>query len=91
MTLPRQGRIYLAEKLLKTVILFAFIPKVMSGRNLPMPGSPLWDGAPLHLALIGPHQLHNTCTVLETVEALRIMGISRAELIQRIQGGKNHA
>ena len=27
----------------------------------------------------------------ETVEALRIMGISRAELIQRIQGGKNHA
>ena len=34
----------------------------------------LWDGAPLHLALIGPHQLHNTCTVLETVEALRERG-----------------
>ena len=47
MTLPRHGRIYLAEKLLKTVILFEFIPKVMSGRNLPMPGSPLWDGAPV--------------------------------------------
>lgn len=34
----------------------------------------LWDCAPLHLALIGPHQLHNTCTVLETVEALRERG-----------------
>jgi len=34
----------------------------------------LWDGKPLHVSLLGPHQLHNTCTVLETVEALRERG-----------------
>jgi len=34
----------------------------------------LWDGTPMHLALLGGHQLHNTATVLETVEALRERG-----------------
>ena len=34
----------------------------------------LWDGEAMHLALLGPHQLHNTCTVLETVDALRERG-----------------
>ena len=34
----------------------------------------LWDGASMHVSLLGPHQLHNTCTVLETVEALRERG-----------------
>jgi len=34
----------------------------------------LWEGKPMHVALLGPHQLHNTCTVLETVETLRERG-----------------
>jgi len=33
-----------------------------------------WDGTEYRLGLLGPHQLHNTCTVLETVEALRERG-----------------
>ncbi len=33
-----------------------------------------WDGKEKRVALLGPHQLHNTATVLETVEALRERG-----------------
>lgn len=33
-----------------------------------------WDGEELRVALLGPHQLHNTATVLHTVEALRSRG-----------------
>ena len=33
-----------------------------------------WDGEEMRVALLGPHQLHNTATVLETVEALRSRG-----------------
>ena len=33
-----------------------------------------WDGVEKRVALLGPHQLHNTATVLETVEALRSRG-----------------
>ena len=33
-----------------------------------------WDGEELRVALLGPHQLHNTATVLHTVEALRERG-----------------
>ena len=33
-----------------------------------------WDGAEKRVALLGPHQLHNTATVLYTVEALRERG-----------------
>ena len=33
-----------------------------------------FDGEEMRVALLGPHQLHNTCTVLETVEALRERG-----------------
>jgi len=36
----------------------------------------LWDGVPMRVNLIGPHQLHNTCAVLETVEVLRERGWS---------------
>lgn len=34
----------------------------------------LWDGKPMRVRLLGPHQLHNTCAVLETVEVLRGRG-----------------
>lgn len=34
----------------------------------------LWDGRKMRVNLIGPHQLHNTCAVLETVEILRERG-----------------
>ena len=34
----------------------------------------LWDGEKYRVNLIGPHQLHNTCAVLETVETLRERG-----------------
>ena len=34
----------------------------------------LWDGEAMRVNLLGPHQLHNTCAVLETVEALRERG-----------------
>ncbi len=33
-----------------------------------------WDGEEMRVALLGPHQLHNTATVLETVDALRERG-----------------
>ena len=33
-----------------------------------------WDGKEMRVALLGPHQLHNTATVLHTVEALRERG-----------------
>ena len=33
-----------------------------------------WDGAEKRVALLGPHQLHNTATVLHAVEALRERG-----------------
>ena len=33
-----------------------------------------WDGEEMRVALLGPHQLHNTATVLETVEAMRERG-----------------
>ena len=33
-----------------------------------------WDGEEMRVALLGPHQLHNTAAVLETVEALRERG-----------------
>ena len=33
-----------------------------------------WDGREMRVALLGPHQLHNTATVLHTVEALRERG-----------------
>ena len=36
----------------------------------------LWDGKKLRVTLIGPHQLHNTCAVMETVETLRERGWS---------------
>ena len=34
----------------------------------------LWDGEKYRVNLIGPHQLHNTCAVMETVETLRERG-----------------
>ena len=33
-----------------------------------------WDGKRKRVALLGPHQLHNTATVLHTVDALRARG-----------------
>ncbi len=33
-----------------------------------------WDGRPYRLALLGRHQLHNTATVMETVDSLRERG-----------------
>ena len=33
-----------------------------------------WDGVEKRVALLGPHQLHNTATVLTTVETLRARG-----------------